>query len=112
MWEVFLLAAVNGCVLVLDTPVRQSFTIQMVGRAELPNAIALNSSLFNASRIVGPAVAGTVIAVAGVGLCFLFNALSFLAVIAALLLMRECRAVPGAAAMRSAEACFAARPRA
>ncbi len=89
VWEVFLLAAVNGCVLVLDTPVRQSFTIQMVGRAELPNAIALNSSLFNASRIVGPAVAGTVIAVAGVGLCFLFNAFSFLAVIAALLLMRE-----------------------
>jgi MFS family permease len=94
VWEVFLLAAVNGCVLVLDTPVRQSFTIQMVGRAELPNAIALNSSLFNASRIVGPAVAGTVIAVAGVGLCFLFNAFSFLAVIAALLLMREAELFP------------------
>ncbi|HYL70051.1 MAG TPA: MFS transporter [Candidatus Dormibacteraeota bacterium] len=89
VWEIYLLAAINGCVLVLDTPVRQSFTIQMVGRAELPNAIALNSSIFNASRIVGPAVAGAVIAVAGVALCFLFNAASFLAVIAALALMRE-----------------------
>jgi MFS family permease len=89
VWEVYLLAAVNGCVTVLDTPVRQSFTIQMVGRDELPNAIALNSSLFNASRIIGPAIAGAIIAVAGVGLCFLFNALSFVAVIIALLLMRE-----------------------
>jgi MFS family permease len=94
VWEIYLLAAVNGCVLVLDTPVRQSFTIQMVGRAELPNAIALNSSLFNASRIVGPAVAGTLIAVAGVGICFLFNAASFVAVIAALLLMREAELFP------------------
>ncbi|MBV8445662.1 MAG: MFS transporter [Candidatus Dormibacteraeota bacterium] len=89
VWEVYVLAVAYGCITVLDTPVRQSFTIQMVGRDELPNAIALNSSLFNASRIVGPAIAGVVIAVAGVGLCFLVNALSFLAVIAALVLMRE-----------------------
>jgi len=88
VWEVFVLAAVNGTVMVLDTPVRQAFTIQMVGRKELPNAIALNSSLFNASRAIGPAVGGVLIAVAGVGLCFLINALSFLAVIAALLAMR------------------------
>ena len=52
-WEVFLLAAASGSVLILDTPVRQAFTIQMVGRPELPNAIALNSSLFNASRVFG-----------------------------------------------------------
>ena len=89
VWEVYLLGAVNGVVTVLDTPARQSFTIQMVGRDELPNAIALNSSMFNASRIVGPAVAGALIAVAGVGICFLLNALSFLAVIGALWLMHE-----------------------
>jgi MFS family permease len=86
---VYLLAGAYGSITVLDTPVRQSFTIQMVGRDELPNAIALNSSLFNASRIIGPAIAGGIIAVAGVGLCFLFNALSFLAVIGALAAMRE-----------------------
>ena len=89
VWEVYLLAGVNGIVTIFDTPARQSFTIQMVGRDELPNAIALNSSLFNASRIVGPALAGVLIAVAGVGLCFLINSLSFLAVIGALALMHE-----------------------
>lgn len=88
-WQVYVLAAVNGMVTVFDTPARQSFTIQMVGREELPNAIALNSSLFNASRVIGPAIAGVLIAVAGVGICFLLNALSFLAVIGALGLMRE-----------------------
>jgi len=89
VWVVFLLAAVNGTVQVLDTPVRQAFTIQMVGRGELPNAIALNSSLFNASRAIGPAIGGVLIAVAGVGVCFLINAVSFIAVIAALLAMRR-----------------------
>jgi MFS family permease len=88
VWEVFLLASVNGVVQVLDTPVRQAFTIQMVGRDELPNAIALNSSVFNASRAIGPGIGGVLIAVAGVGVCFLVNALSFLAVIGALLIMR------------------------
>lgn len=88
-WEVFVIAAVNGTVTVLDTPARQAFTVQMVGREELPNAIALNSSLFNASRIVGPAIAGALIAVAGVGICFLLNSVSYLALIGALLLMRE-----------------------
>ena len=94
VWEVYLLGAVNGFVTVLDTPARQSFTIQMVGRDELPNAIALNSSMFNASRIFGPAVAGALIAVAGVGICFLLNALSFLAVLGALGLMRESELYP------------------
>jgi MFS family permease len=73
---------------VLDTPSRQAFTMQMVGRRELPNAVALNSSLFNASRIIGPGLGGLIIATAGVGLCFLINAASYLAVLAALLLMR------------------------
>ncbi len=88
VWEVYVLAGITGLITVLDNPVRQAFTIQMVGRDELPNAIALNSSLFNASRIVGPAIAGGLIAVAGVGICFLINALSYLAVLAALWLMR------------------------
>lgn len=89
VWEVFLIAAAGGLIIVLDTPVRQAFTIQMVGRAELPNAIALNSSLFNVSRIVGPSIAGLLIATTGVGVCFLLNALSFIAVVSALVLMRE-----------------------
>ena len=88
VWEVYVIAAITGTVTVLDNPVRQAFTIQMVGRDELPNAVALNSSLFNASRIVGPAIAGGLIAIAGVGICFLINALSYLAVLAALWLMR------------------------
>jgi MFS family permease len=89
VWEVFLLATASGAVLIIDTPVRQAFTIQMVGRPELPNAIALNSSLFNASRIFGPAIAGLLIATAGVGVCFLINAVSYVAVVVALLMMRE-----------------------
>ncbi|MDQ6848177.1 MAG: MFS transporter [Candidatus Dormibacteraeota bacterium] len=89
VWEVFLLATASGSVLILDTPVRQAFTIQMVGRPELPNAIALNSSLFNASRIFGPAIAGLLIATTGVGICFLVNAVSYVAVVIALLMMRE-----------------------
>ncbi|HWF56765.1 MAG TPA: MFS transporter [Candidatus Dormibacteraeota bacterium] len=89
VWEVFLLATATGSVLILDTPVRQAFTIQMVGRSELPNAIALNSSLFNGSRVFGPAIAGVLIATTGVGICFLINAVSYLAVVGALLLMRE-----------------------
>ena len=86
--EIYVLAGVTGLITVLDSPVRMAFTIQMVGRDELPNAVALNSSLFNASRIVGPAIAGGLIAVAGDGICFLINALSYLAVLAALWLMR------------------------
>ncbi|HEY7926943.1 MAG TPA: MFS transporter [Candidatus Dormibacteraeota bacterium] len=89
VWEVFLLAAAMGSVIILDTPVRQAFTIQMVGRAELPNAIALNSSLFNASRVFGPAIAGVLIATTGVGICFLINAISYIAVVSALLMMRD-----------------------
>jgi MFS family permease len=88
VWEIYVLAGVTGMITVLDTPVRQAFTIQMVGRDELPNAVALNSSLFNASRIIGPAIAGGLIAIAGVGICFLINALSYLAVLAALWFMR------------------------
>jgi MFS family permease len=88
VWMVDVIAACYGLVQVVDMPARQSFTIQMVGRRELPNAVALNSSLFNASRVVGPGLGGILIATAGVGVCFLVNAASFLAALASLRLMR------------------------
>ncbi|HET9051500.1 MAG TPA: MFS transporter, partial [Candidatus Dormibacteraeota bacterium] len=87
VWEVDVLAALYGCVMVVDTPARQAFTVEMVGRRELPNAVALNSSLFNGSRIIGPALGGLVIGWFGVGPCFAINAASYLAVVACLLAM-------------------------
>jgi MFS family permease len=87
-WMLYTIAFLNGLVLVLDVPSRQQLTYRMVGRAELPNAIALNSSLFNASRIFGPATAGVVYGFAGAGVCFLVNAVSFLAVLLSLLALR------------------------
>ena len=86
-WMLYTIAFINGTVLVLDVPSRQQLTYRMVGREDLPNAIALNSTLFNASRIFGPAIAG-VILVAGAGVCFLVNSVSYLAVLICLLLMR------------------------
>jgi MFS family permease len=85
---VYVLAALGGVALSFDAPGRQALTFQMVGPSELPNAVALNSGLFNASRIVGPAIAGGVIATIGTGACFVINAVSFLAVLAALASMR------------------------
>ena len=67
---VYALALAGGVALVFDAPARQSLTFRMVGRDELPNAVALNTGLFNASRVSGPAIAGTIIATAGVGVCF------------------------------------------
>ena len=87
-WMLYGIAFANGMVLVLDVPSRQQLTYRMVGRETLPNAIALNSSLFNASRIFGPSVAGVLLGFAGVGVCFLVNAISFVAVLAGLLAMR------------------------
>jgi MFS family permease len=85
---VYPLAFLLGVVQVFDAPGRQALTYQLVGEAELPNAIALNATLFNMSRVVGPALAGVVIATAGAGVCFVVNAVSFLAVLAGLLAMR------------------------
>ena len=93
-WHVYAIAALSGTALVLDAPARQSLTFRMVGRDELPNAIALNSSLFNIARIAGPALGGVVIAVVGVGWCFAANAVSFLAVLTSLLLMRPAEFFP------------------
>jgi MFS family permease len=86
-WMLYTIAFINGTVLVLDVPSRQQLTNRMVGREDLPNAIGLNSTIFNASRIFGPAVAGVVL-VAGAGVCFLTNAISYLAVLIGLLAMR------------------------
>jgi MFS family permease len=88
LWEVLTIAGLTGTALVFDAPSRQNLTFQMVGRDELPNAIALNSSLFNIARIVGPALAGVLIAAVGAGWCFAINTVSFLAVLAGLLAMR------------------------
>lgn len=86
---VYVLAALGGICLAFDAPGRQSLTYQMVGPRELPNAVALNAGLFNGSRVIGPAIAGVVIAAAGVGMCFVLNAISFLAVLAALASLRQ-----------------------
>jgi MFS family permease len=94
LWLVFLLATLGGTALVFDAPGRHALTFQMVGRAELPNAVALNASLFNASRVVGPAVAGVLIAAFGVALCFAINTVTFVAVLAGLLMMRKEELVP------------------
>jgi MFS family permease len=87
-WHVYVLAFLGGVVQVIDSSARQHLTYRMVGRDTLQNAVALNSSVFNASRIYGPALAGVLIAAFGVGICFVINAASFLAVLGGLLLMR------------------------
>jgi MFS family permease len=89
IWHVLALSVCLGLVTAFDVPARQAFLIQMVeGRESLANAIGLNSSMFNGARLVGPAIAGFLIAAAGEGFCFLLNALSYVAVLAALLAMR------------------------
>jgi MFS family permease len=93
-WMVYLLTALRGISLVVDHPARQAFTFQLVGPRELPNAVALNSGLFNGTRVLGPALGGVVIAVAGPGACFLLNAVSFVAVLASLRLIRPEELVP------------------
>jgi MFS family permease len=94
VWQVDVIAFLGGTVLVLDAPSRQGLTFQMVGRDELPNAIALNTTLFNLGRVVGPAIAGVLIGVAGIGWCFAANAASYLAVLASLALMRAAELYP------------------
>ena len=93
-WEIIGLATLLGVVNAFDVPARQSFLIEMVGREDLLNAIALNSSMFNGARVAGPAIAGIVVAVVGEGWCFLLNGLSYLAVIAGLFMMRLAKSKP------------------
>jgi MFS family permease len=99
-WHVYVIAFLGGLVQVLDAPARQQLTYRMVGRGELQNAVALNSSVFNGSRIYGPAIAGLLIAAFGAGICFAINAVSFLAVLAGLLMMRPSEFFPVEASRR------------
>ena len=88
VWEIIVLATLLGVVNAFDVPARQSFLIEMVGREDLLNAIALNSSMFNGARVAGPAVAGLLVAHIGEAWCFFLNGVSYFAVIAGLLMMR------------------------
>ena len=97
-WQVLVLATALGVITALDTPVRQSFVVEMVGRDELTNAVAINSTIFNTGRILGPAIAGVLISAVGTGWAFIGNAASSLAVLTGLLLMRTAELHPGAAA--------------
>lgn len=103
LWHVYGLAFVLGLANAFDQPTRQSFVVEMVGKDDLPNAIALNSGMFNAARLLGPAVGGFVIATIGVRGAFLANAVSFLPVIAALLLIdpSQLRSSPRVASSRA-----------
>jgi len=86
-WHIVLFASLLGVVSAFDIPIRQSFVVEMVGRDDLMNAIALNSSMMNGARIIGPAVAGVLVAAVGEAWCFLLNAISFLAVIVCLMMI-------------------------
>jgi MFS family permease len=98
VWQVMGVASILGVVNAFDIPTRQSLLAELVGKEDLMNAIALNSSMFNAARVVGPAIAGVLIGVVGVGMCFVLNGVSYIAVIAGLLAMRlpPFRPMPGA----------------
>jgi MFS family permease len=88
VWHIFVLSSLLGCVNAFDVPARQSFIVEMVGKTDLMNAIALNSSMFNASRVLGPAIAGILVSTIGEGWCFFGNGVSYIAVIIGLLAMR------------------------
>ena len=89
VWMIVLLAILLGCANAVDMPVRQAFAIEMVGPRDIGNAVAINSAMFNGARVVGPAVAGLTIGAFGIAPAFALNALSFLAVIVGLMLMRD-----------------------
>lgn len=95
-WHIMALAALGGIAMAFDMPARQAFVVEMTSREDLLNAVSLNSSVFNGARVIGPAVAGFLMAQAGLAACFLLNGLSFVAVLAGLLLMRLPRFVPPA----------------
>ena len=101
LWMVYALAFCLGCANALDNPTRQSFVLEMVGPEHLRNAVSLNSVMVNAARAVGPAVAGILIAVTGVGICFLINAGTFVAVLFALSRMNVAELQPSPVAPRS-----------
>jgi predicted MFS family arabinose efflux permease len=93
-WHIIVLAALGGVAMAFDMPARQAFMVEMTSRADLMNAVSLNSSIVNGARVVGPAVAGFLMAEVGITWCFLLNGLSFIAVIAGLAMMRLPKFVP------------------
>ena len=88
IWDLCIIVFLSGTVMAFDIPARQAFIVDLVGKPDLPNAIALNSTLFNFTRVLGPAVGGVIIAAVGMANCFYLNAASFLAVLLALVLMK------------------------
>jgi MFS family permease len=100
LWHVYVFAFLFGCAAALDAPVRQTFVAELVGDEHLPNAVALNSTSFNAARMIGPAVAGVMIAKVGTGWAFLMNGLSFAAVLISMSLFRVAELHPNVRARR------------
>jgi MFS family permease len=96
-WEIIVLGLFGGVAMAFDMPARQSFVVEIASREDLMNAISLNSAMFNGARIVGPAIAGFLMAKVGIALCFFIDGVSFLAVLTGLLLMRLPAHVPSAA---------------
>ncbi len=101
LWQVYLFAFLSGCAAAFDAPVRQTFVAELVGDEDLPNAVALNSTSFNAARMIGPAVSGLVIASVGTGWAFIINGASFVAVLASLCLFRASELRANARAVRA-----------
>ncbi|MDQ1722375.1 MAG: hypothetical protein QOI26_2109 [Pseudonocardiales bacterium] len=101
LWQVYLLAVLLGLNNCFENPARQAFVLEMVGPAHLRNAVSLNSVLVNVARAVGPAVAGLIIAVGGLGICFLLNAVSFVAVVVSLATLDTATLQPAPAASRT-----------
>src|SRR4030095_9369236 len=87
-WEIVVLGLCGGVVMAFDMPARQSFVVEIASREDLMNAISLNSAMFNGARIIGPAVAGFLMAKVGIALCFFIDGASFLAVLTGLFMMR------------------------
>jgi predicted MFS family arabinose efflux permease len=88
VWQIILLGVIQGVINAVETPARLAFALDLVGREDLTNSIALNATMFNGARVIGPAIGGVLLATVGAGWCFMINAVSFLAVIAGLVMMR------------------------
>src|ERR1700757_4438376 len=101
LWHVYAFAFLLGCVTAFDSPARHTFVAELVGEADLSNAVALNSTSFNAARMIGPAIAGTLIASVGSGWVFLINAASFVAVLGSLAFIRVGELHPQSRAVRT-----------
>jgi MFS family permease len=109
LWAVYVLAAFGGAATAFDSPTRNALLVQLVGAEEISNAVALNATIMNTGRLAGPALAGLVIAAAGVGVCFALNAVSFLAVLVVIVMMRTSDLFPLAITTQSSRGLRAIR---